>query len=94
MKDEVKGIKSQIEEIAKILKSGNSSATSEVAPAVDPKYIINDINVLEMNTRDCYQYGLDLMSMLFTREEMGKSLLYKSKRSSKPALDKTKVSLY
>ena len=57
VKQEVKddNDKSQIGEIAKMLKSGSSSATSEMAPAVDPRYFINDINVLEMNTRDCYQ---------------------------------------
>jgi hypothetical protein len=41
--------------------------------------------------RDAYAYALALMDTLFTPDEMSSSLLFASKRSSKPALDHAKV---
>ena len=53
--------------------------------------IINGINILRIPSRDAYSYGLRLMDIIFSKEEMGKSLLFKSKKSQKPALDGEKV---
>jgi len=39
-------------------------------------------------TRDEYTFGLDLLGMLFTKEEMENCLIYKSPKSTKQALDK------
>lgn len=51
----------------------------------------NGINVLRIPARDVYAYGLHLMDTYFSREELGKSLLFESKKSEKPGLDETKV---
>ena len=56
--------------------------------------MINGVNAMEIPTRDCYSYALDLMSMHFTREELSRSLIYQSSRSKKPALEKAKVSCF
>ena len=42
-------------------------------------------------TRDAYSFGLELLSALFTREEMSNSLVTASTKSEKQALDKVKV---
>ena len=44
-----------------------------------------------MPSRDAYAYGLSLTEVLFTSKEMASSLLFSSKRSAKPALDRSKV---
>jgi len=47
-----------------------------------------------MPTQDEYTFRLDLMTMLFTKEEMNNFLVYKSWLSSKEALDKERVSYF
>ena len=39
----------------------------------------------------CYQYGLSLFDFFFTKEELGSSLVYKSKKSTKPGVERAKV---
>ena len=48
---------------------------------------INGINVMHLPARDAYAFGLQLLDILFTKEELGSSLLMKSKKSDKPGLD-------
>ena len=53
--------------------------------------MVNGINTLRIPSRDAYSYGLQLMDIFFTKEELATSLLFKSKKSDKPALDKERV---
>ena len=53
--------------------------------------IINGINIMRLPSRDAYSLGLLLMDTLFTKEELGTSLLFKSKKSCKPGLDGKRV---
>ena len=52
---------------------------------------INGINVMRLPARDAYAFGLQLLDILFTKEELGSSLLMKSKKSEKPGLDSARV---
>ena len=52
---------------------------------------IDGINVMTVPSRDAYSFGLQLMDMMFTKDELEKSLLFPSAKSDKPALDKKKV---
>ena len=52
------------------------------------------VNVDRIPASNEYVYGLRLMDILFSKEEMARSLLLESKRNcNKPALDKERVSL-
>ena len=53
--------------------------------------LINGINVLRLPARDKYAFGLQLLDVLFTKEKLASSLLFKSKKSEKPGLDKARV---
>ena len=53
--------------------------------------LINGINVLRLPARDAYAFALQLLDVLFTKEELASSLLFKSKESEKPGLDKARV---
>ena len=48
-------------------------------------------NVMRIRATGPYNFGSQLLDMLFTRDELGKSLLYQAKKSDKPALDAVKV---
>ena len=52
---------------------------------------INGVNVMRLPSRDAYSFALQLMDILFTREELASCLMFKSKKSDKPALDHEKV---
>lgn len=52
---------------------------------------INGVNLKSIPARDAYSYALALMEILFTQDEMSSSLLFSSKRSIKPPLDRVKV---
>ena len=52
---------------------------------------VNGINILRLSARDAYAFGLQLLDILFTKEELSGSLLFKSKKSSKPGLDRERV---
>ena len=69
-------------------KMGSSGSPSEVKSESE---IINGINVLRIPSRDAYSYGLHLMEVLFTKEEMATSLLFASKKSEKQPLDRERV---
>lgn len=49
------------------------------------------INVMRIPSRDAYSFGLQLMDIMFTKAELSSSLLFKSKKSKKPSLDKVRV---
>lgn len=52
---------------------------------------INGVSIFQVPARDVYSFGLTLLDMLFSREELGKSLLLPTSKSSKPGLDKDRV---
>ena len=50
------------------------------------------INVMmRLQSRDAYSFGLQLMDLLFTKEELSSSLLFISKKSEKPGLNPERV---
>jgi hypothetical protein len=53
--------------------------------------LINGVNIMQIPSRDAYSFGLQIMDVLFSKEELGSSLLFQSKKSSKPGLDAEKV---
>ncbi len=57
----------------------------------EPDNCINGINVMRIPSRDAYAFALQLVDVLFPKEELGSSLLFKSKKSSKQGLDSARV---
>ena len=47
---------------------------------------------MRIHARDAYSFGLQLMDILFTKEELASSLLFKSKKSEKSGLNQERVS--
>ena len=84
-------IKESVDKILQLLSSNQHPNTAN-AP---PEDLVNSIDVIHMPTRDVYYFGLELLDMLFTPEELGQCLVYKSKRSwcNKDGLHKNRVSL-
>ena len=52
---------------------------------------VGGVNVLRLPSRDAYSFALLLLDILFTKEELQSSLLFKSKKSEKPCLDQSRV---
>ena len=52
---------------------------------------VGGVNVLRLPSRDAYSFALQLLDILFTKEELQSSLLFKSKKSEKPGLDQSRV---
>ena len=52
---------------------------------------VNEVNILRLSARDVYVFGLQLIDILFTKEEQSHSLLFSSKKSSKPGLERERV---
>ncbi len=46
---------------------------------------------MRLSARDAYGFGLQLLDILFTKEELAGSLLFSSKKSTKPGLPKDRV---
>lgn len=75
------------------LVQAQQNASNTPIPTTDNEeaVMINGINVMRLPSRDVYSYALNLMDLLFTKEEMGASLIFKSKKSDKPELDQVRV---
>ncbi len=43
--------------------------------------------------RDAYAYGRNLLEVLFSKEELARSVIIKSVKSKKPALDQERIQL-
>lgn len=54
----------------------------------DSENVVGGVNVMRLPSRDAYSLALQLLDILFTKEELGSSLLFKSKKSNKPGLDR------
>ena len=52
---------------------------------------VNGVLMSRIPARCAYAFGLRLLDVLFTKEELGSSLLFKTKKSEKPGLDSVKV---
>ena len=52
---------------------------------------VNGVNVMRLPARDAYAFGLQLMDIMFTKDELANALLFASKKSDKPGLDKDRV---
>lgn len=91
----VEGMETKIEELEKTLKQVydvvRNKPMSTVKSENTEEIEVNGVNVLQISTRDAYSFGLQLLDMMFSKEELGSSLLFKSKRSPKPGLDKERV---
>ena len=46
---------------------------------------------MRIPSRDAYAFALQLMDVLFTKEELASSLIFQSKKSDKPALHPQRV---
>ena len=57
----------------------------------DDADLVKGVNVMRLPSRDTYSFALQLMDIFFTREELATSLMFKSKKSDKPALNQAKV---
>ena len=57
----------------------------------DQENVVGGVNVMRLPSRDAYSFALQLLDILFTKEEQGTSLLFKSKKSEKPGLDHERV---
>ncbi len=53
----------------------------------------NGIQLLSIQGKDAIAYGRAVLDVLFSKEEQKKSLLYASKKSNKPGLNRELVSL-
>jgi len=52
---------------------------------------VSGTNLLRLPARDAYSYALSLVGIIFTKEELPSSLLFKSAKSEKPGLPKLGV---
>ena len=52
---------------------------------------VHGINLQRIPARDAYAYALSLMDALFTKQELSSSLIFSSKKSDKPGLDRERV---
>ena len=71
-----------------ILESQGRDKQEEGVPS---NHIINGRNVMKMIIRDAYQFSLDLLAMLFTRETLAGGLCFVNHMSTKPQLEQRKV---
>ena len=79
---------SRIEE--HILKPGKAGDAVQAA-SKSPEDMVNGVDVSELPAKDAYSYALILLSTLFTKDELGSSLMYQSSKSNKPGLNPTRV---
>ena len=53
--------------------------------------MVNGVDVSSLPAKDAYNYALILLGTLFTKEELGSSLMYHSTKRHKPGLDPKRV---
>ena len=52
---------------------------------------VNGINLKQVPAKDAYAYARNILDVLFTKEELSKSVLLKTKKSEKPPLSPGRV---
>ena len=77
---------------AAILSRKQPTTATDVKPeSTATDTCINGINVMRIPLRDAYSFALQLLDFVFSKEEQAGSLLFKSKKTTKPALDSKRV---
>ena len=77
--------------IDKVNGDGDGASYTASAQPVNSELIIGGRNVMRLPASGPYNFGFHLLDILFTKEELGKSLLYKTSRCTKSVLDEEKV---
>jgi len=62
--------------------------TTEVSITLSFSFKVNGVNLIRMHANNTTAYGRILLDTPFTRQELKDSLLFASKKSKKPALDR------
>jgi len=83
-------ILNKIEKIEDYICKQNSDKQGTSTPASKNDFI-DGVDISSLPAKDAYGYALTLLDSLFTKEELGGSLMFKSPKSIKPALDEKKV---
>jgi len=77
-------ILTRLKKLEKCVSPQNQQAVMAQCNASDA---VGGINVSLLPAKDVYAYALILLDTLFSKEELSKSLMFKTTKSSKPALD-------
>lgn len=85
-------IEKMLEKLIKKKDKTIGGGSGTIKEESDEGSIVNGVDVTRIPAKDEYSYGLRLMDILFTKKEMSESLLFSSKKSNKPGLDKGRVS--
>ena len=80
-----------LEYLINTVNRGESSTFPKSTEQVNSEFIINGKNVMRLPATGLYNFAFKLLDMMFTKEELSNSLLYKAKRSDRSALDSEKV---
>ena len=83
-------MKRALENLTEIVKVTSVPTAAGMAP-VKQESEVNGVDISRIPARDVYSFGLQLLEAIFTRKELAESLLFKSKKSSKPGLPAKKV---
>lgn len=73
----------------KDLEASNSDKQDISTPA--SKNVIDEVDISSLPARNAYSYALTVLDTLFSKDELGASLMFKSPKSTKPALDEKRV---
>ena len=95
----LKSVKRKVDRCEKMLQclidtinvGGDGASFTASAEPVNSEFIINGKKNMRIPATGPYNFGFQLLDMLFTKDELSKSLLRKTPRSSKLALDEEKV---
>lgn len=87
----MEGVLLKLMEMQKNVPAPTATTSAGDATANGGTVIINGVNVMCIPPSDAYSYALNLMDLIFTKEDMALFLLFKSKKSDEPELDQTKV---
>ena len=80
------------EKVETLIQAINCRARHTAPEELDEEIVTqNEINIMRLPSQDAYSYGLQLVNIFFSKEELA-SLLFKSKTSDKQGLDQERVS--
>ena len=86
-------LEKKMDKIMELLQNERSGEHSQEVATVkaEGESMANGVNVMRIPSRDAYAFGLQVMDILFSKEELSISLLFKSKKSEKPGLESDRV---
>lgn len=94
MAGKIDKLEQRIKDMMEMMNNGEQSSKAIVKQEEILSFNGKPVNVDRIPAGNEYVYGLRLMDVLFSKEEMARSLLFESKRNcNKPALDKERVNL-